>query len=339
MGGTAGMNAGNGGSSGTAVGGGPAGVGGSTAGDTASGGATSGTAGASVGGEAGEGMQPGQGGAPAAGSSGSAGVAGSGGMDGGMPPLGSPGCALANPVVPTRLDNDVVELRLLPPAVYDGVTPVPLLVMFHATNQTSDYAQLTTNQPGAARYMIAVPRNSNPGYFEEEPTSDYDALLEQILGAVCIDERAVFGVGNGSGGRFLTKWLQARSGNGTMPPFRAGAMVGTAIRPRLGTPLPFIFIHAQNSSNSAAVAQDADGLKALASFLASEQCGDTTTPVDTEDCGQTTQIHAGCVDYEGCAAPFRFCHHDGSGSGGDVWPCVASPAIYQFFEPFLPDPG
>jgi len=48
-------------------------------------------------------------------------------------------------------------------------------------------------------------------------------------------------------------------------------------------------------------------------------------------------VNPGCVDFEGCTQPLRFCHHDDlSGqNNGDPWSCVATPAIYQFFSLFL----
>jgi hypothetical protein len=48
-------------------------------------------------------------------------------------------------------------------------------------------------------------------------------------------------------------------------------------------------------------------------------------------------VNPGCVDFDACTAPLRFCHHDDpiGMTTGDPWPCFATAAIYQFFEPYL----
>jgi len=48
-------------------------------------------------------------------------------------------------------------------------------------------------------------------------------------------------------------------------------------------------------------------------------------------------VNPGCVDFDACAAPLRWCQHDDpiQSTAGDPWPCFASAAIFEFFAPYL----
>ena len=94
-----------------------------------------------------------------------------------------------------------------------------------------------------------------------------------------------------------------------------------------------IFLHPTDSNNSASVAQDRDGLKALGFLSTANTCGESTRPVDLPGCSGV--VTPGCVDFDDCTEPLRFCHHDINYQGGDIWPCFGAQAIYDFFEPYL----
>jgi hypothetical protein len=174
--------------------------------------------------------------------------------------------------------------------------------------------------------------------FEGTPPAAATDFLDALRATLCVDENRLFGIGNGSGGRFMLNWLATRDRASAAPRLRAAAMVGTYSRQTLGSPLPLIFLHSLESANSRAVAGDVDGTRALATLKTFAQCGDSTTPVSVEGCqSQGMTVIPGCVDYAGCAEPFRFCHHDSPDQVGDPWPCFGTRAILQFFEPFLAD--
>jgi hypothetical protein len=46
-----------------------------------------------------------------------------------------------------------------------------------------------------------------------------------------------------------------------------------------------------------------------------------------------TAVNPGCVDFDDCAAPLRWCQTDDpiQSSAGDLWPCFSSAAIFEFF--------
>jgi hypothetical protein len=249
-------------------------------------------------------------------------------------PRPSAGCALANPEAPALTSMSV---RYSLPSTFDGATPLPMILMLHATNQISDDRNVTTDARVAERYVIAAPQiRESLGTFESIMPTDFAAFFEELRTKLCFDERRFFAIGNGSGGRFLMRWLSMRSNASVSlePHMRAVAVVGTYTGRYSWLPLPTLFVHGQNSRNSASVASDADGLKALAVFSGRNACGESSTPFAQASCTAHPEVNPGCVDYEGCTAPLRFCQHDDpSQSGtGDLWPCFGTDAIYQFFE-------
>lgn len=321
-----------------AGGGGSQGAGAPAAGGVVSGeGAAPGAGGAPVGGEAGDATQPPEGGAPAGGGAGSSGAsAGTAGAGGSRTPSPSAGCALATATLPNLANLSGFQLRLRASTdAYDGVTPMPLLLVFHATSQLSAHAELTNDQAVVERYVVAAPEAPDLWSFDQVSVNDATALLDELRAKLCLDESRLFVVGNGSGGRFMLGWLGARDRAGASPRVRAAAMVGTYIRQSqaLGLPLPLLFLHAISSANSDAVAGDPDGTRALGAFRTFNQCGETSTPMSLAGCetmGMT--VDPGCVDFQGCAEALRFCHHDSPDGSGDLWPCFGSRAIVEFFE-------
>lgn len=257
---------------------------------------------------------------------------GAGGSPSIDPPVPSPGCALGRAEGPA---NDGTVIYRLPQG-YDGVTPLPLIFTLHATNIFNDVTRLTTDER-SRRYVLAGPKASSPLGTFEEGTPDIEPRLTKVLSEVCVDESRVFGAGNGSGGRVLMDWIRRRDKTSLAAPrIRAAAIVGTFYGSFSSSPLPLVFIHPTQSNNSRAVASDEDGTKALALLKRLNVCGDASSPVDAAGCGlASAPIDPGCVDYEDCAAPLRFCHHNdlGGQSAGDPWSCVATPAIFDFFEP------
>lgn len=222
---------------------------------------------------------------------------------------------------------------MLPPS-YDGKTPLPLVFLLHATNITNDIDRLKTD-PRSAQYVLAGPQAVGAmslGTFENG-NYDVEALLTKVLSQVCADQNHIFAAGNGSGGRVVMGWVakhqkQAKAG------LRAAAMVGTFYG-NAAPLLPVLFIHSTQSNNSRSVAQDEDGTKAAKKLASLNGCGEATMPVEAAGCMVNQMpIDPGCVDYQGCSQPFRFCHHDdlSNQSAGDPWTCMASSAIFDFFE-------
>lgn len=274
-----------------------------------------------------------QGGGPAT-DAGSGGVIDSGGAPGELDDaevVPSPGCARAEPGGP---DSDGT-VRYVLPAAYDGKTPLPLVFFLHATNILNDVTRLTTD-PRSAQYVLAGPQAVGAmslGTFEGG-RPDIEALLNKVLSQVCADQNHVFVGGNGSGGRVVMSWVAQHQKQAAPATLRAAAMVGTFYG-NSAPLLPVLFVHSTQSNNSRALAQDEDGTKAAKKLATFNGCGEVSTPVAAAGCSvNQVPIDPGCVDYQDCVEPFRFCHHDdvSNQSSGDPWPCIASSAIFDFFE-------
>jgi hypothetical protein len=281
------------------------------------------------------GAEAGMGAAPSA--SGGVATGGEGGTGGASGPRPSPGCGSATPA-PTYLEAEL-STRVTAPATYDGVTPLPLLLVLHATNGGWEYGSLRVDPVIADNYVLAAPTPKQPasGNFEsvQNAPATLTKVLDEVLATLCVDENRLFAVGNGSGGRVLTSWVAARDKAAIMPRFRALAVVGTYYGKITWQPTPLLFVHGLKSGNSAGVANDSDGMKAFKILSTANACGEaTTTPVTAAACpGQGgVSVDPGCVDLSQCAAPLRFCHFDGPAES-DTWPCFANAAISKFFEP------
>jgi hypothetical protein len=216
---------------------------------------------------------------------------------------------------------------------YDGVTPMPLLLAFQATSDNSDYSGLVNDPAVLQRYVVAAPEPQDQRSFENSNVDDATVLLDELRATLCLDESRLFVEGNGSGGRFMLSWLGARDRAGASPRIRGAAMVGTYTRQAVGMPLPLIFLHSISSNHSHSVAADRDGAKALAALRTFNQCGESSMTVSLAGCETMgTSVEPGCVDFQGCAEPLRFCHHDSPDRPGDPFPCFGSRAIVEFFE-------
>lgn len=292
------------------------------------------------------GASPATGGAPSEAEAGSPSDGGGTGETEPTPAIPSPGCALAQAEVPKlgELPNSKVLVNWAVPSGYDGVTPVPLIFVLHATNQYSDSRQLDPEPSITQSYLVAGPQAPSPsGTFETgdntlDATGSVEVILREVLATACVDEARMFAVGNGSGGRQLVRWMGTRDRAGRTPRFRAAAIIGAYYGKVSWQPLPLLFMHALHSSYGARVAQDADGMKAFASLAAASACGTALTPVTTPNVVACKTaggmfINPGCGDVADCAEPLRFCHHDTVDDNSyDAWPCFGPAAIAQFFD-------
>jgi hypothetical protein len=293
------------------------------------GGSAQSTAGTTAAGDAGAGSSDG-------GGSTTSGDGGTASNDGAIP---SPGCALANATPNLQELPTPLNTKLAFPAGYDGVTPLPLLFDLHATNAGQEYSFFKADPLFAQRYVLAGPEppSSSGGTFESvlKVNDVLTSTLDALLATLCIDEKRLFATGDGSGGRVLTSWVAARDKAQQSPRFRALAVVGTYYgKFSAWQPTPLLFAHALYSLNSSHVASDVDGTKAFTILSGMNACGQTSTPVNADRCPTQSSLDPGCVDLDGCAAPFRFCHYDGPAEE-DLWPCFATAAVSKFFEPFL----
>jgi hypothetical protein len=313
--------------------------GGSSGSAGANGGSSAGTMVTSVGGEGGEatsagaaGVSGNAGSANIAGASGNGGGAGSAGSEG-MGPDPSPGCELGNAEPETMLEHFDGTRVSLPPG-YDGVTPFPMLIGFHETNISNQFTgnAVTMRSIGQSYVLVAPQRRvASPGTFEGQSASKVAPLLDEVLANFCVDRRNLFAAGQGSGGRYLGSVLCASSSTPDVR-FRAATIMGAYSGCSTWPPIPLLFVHGVNGSESAPF-QDRYGQKALAKFRANSGCSATSAPHPAPTCSSSgTQVTPVCVDFEGCVEPLRHCAHDDPILNNSGWPCFAYVQMYEFFE-------
>jgi poly(3-hydroxybutyrate) depolymerase len=295
--------------------GGTAGAGGATAG-------TSGSAGAGAGGNGGA--------AGAGGSSGAAGASGTGGATMATP---SAGCAKGNP----RPANGTVTVQndhiYTFPASYDGRTPFPLMLGFHANGNPIDQIRTLTNGSVLEmEFVRAFPKSAGSGWVYNTDIARVRSMWDDLLNNYCIDTNRVFGTGHSSGAQMVVQMLC----NGETR-FRGVAPVAASRYCTSHAPIAVMYIQGQmdaqrNNSNGADVVQV---------FRTSNMCESTSTPkTDVTTCTSTfdrMQVTPGCVTYDGCTVPTHWCSHNDNGYNNTDgrqhgWPCFASSAMGAFFQ-------
>jgi hypothetical protein len=106
----------------------------------------------------------------------------------------SAGCALAKAEVPNAAVYAMALANLRAPPSYDGVTPMPLIFVVHATGMMSDYTNLSRQAVISEKYLVAAPEAPGNANTFESVQKPYDVLatvLSEILAT------AVSGLGHG----------------------------------------------------------------------------------------------------------------------------------------------
>jgi poly(3-hydroxybutyrate) depolymerase len=139
----------------------------------------------------------------------------------------------------------------------------------------------------------------------------FDALLDHLLGELCIDDERVFATGHSYGG-YMSNLLGCA---------RPDAL--RAIAPVAGGPTWWagcggeIAVWVTHGSADTTV-DLSEGLGTRDLWLDTNQCDATSLETDPSP----------CVAYEGCARDTHWCLHD----GGHEWPGFAAEAIWDFFQ-------
>jgi polyhydroxybutyrate depolymerase len=236
-------------------------------------------------------------------------------------------CGMAGAATGVQRKNLTVDGKprsylLSVPATYRAGAPLPLVFAWHGLGGSAMYFRaahgIEAPAQGAAIFVypdgLPQPGFGNGNGWDLRPEGDvrfFDALLAEVSGAYCVDKGRVFSMGHSFGG-YMTNTLGCLRGaalRGIAPV--AGGLPGLMCGTK---PLPAWLTHGNNDP----VVMFAEGEKARDHWRTVAGCGQTTQPVEP----------AGCVAYDGCAAPVQWCVHQRMHS----WPPFASSAIWKFFE-------
>jgi poly(3-hydroxybutyrate) depolymerase len=220
------------------------------------------------------------------------------------------------------------------PAAYDPDTAYPLGFAFHGAGRTGPQCQSgdcagfqTVMQDEALLvYMTSIAGPSWGDDFDQN-AAFFEAVLDHMLGAYCVDVDRVFAAGTSSGAHF-SNLLGCRYGDR----LAAIAPVAGYLPEDTGCVdfVPALVIHgyADPSFPSGEVARD---------FWRSQNgCSETTVPSIAEVHAAvvaTEESHA-CAEYQGCnpGLPVTWCEHSEGGYDGSThgWPLFGGLQIWEF---------
>jgi poly(3-hydroxybutyrate) depolymerase len=217
------------------------------------------------------------------------------------------------------------------PESYDGNTPMPLLLAFHAAGNGNDQLRnITKGSDLEKNFVMAFPKSKGSQWVLNTDSASVDQRYQELLSNYCIDTSRVFATGHSSGAQLITQFLCKGETR-----FKAVAPVASSEYCKsYSNPIPVLDIHGANDRERGNTSQDANGLKDLAQYRTSNGCSMESTPRNVATCmsGGTT-VMPGCVDFTGCTQPLTFCSHNDPeySSTNHGWPCFANKAMNDFF--------
>lgn len=271
------------------------------------------------------------GGRPNGGSAGASGGAGggkasSGGSSGGAEP--SSGCGKTDAetgVFPDETIEVAGKSRtyvLSVPAEYDAAQPYPLVFAWHGLGgngaQSRQYFRIESASKGGGIFVYpdGLPNDDGDPAWDLSPdgidVALFDALIDKVSAAYCVDSSRIFSTGHSYGG-FFTERLGCSRGSVLRgiapvaggPPF--GGMANCA------TPVAAWITHGSNDMT----VDFETGEAGRDLWLEANGCSETTMPVSPEP----------CVAYDGCEQPVHWCVHEQDHN----WPMFAGAGIWSFF--------
>lgn len=275
-------------------------------------------------------------GAPGAGSGGvSTGGGGGGGGGSSREVKASAGCQRQSTDV--SIPNSLIAV----PPGYDGKTPLPAVMAFHAAG--NDNTQMERTFKGsdlAGKYFMVYPNASGNGWSAQADKSRYLDAYEALLSQACVDENRIYATGHSSGAQMIVQLLC--SGDAAFDGIAPVASSVYCQKWKNGA-VPALIIHGvQDTEREAYGLNDGNGEKDLQPYLASNTCQMTSTPFDPDlsKCGSISNgidgkpFDDGCVEFSGCSAKTRWCNHNDPnyGTSNHGIPCFGVRAIYDFFE-------
>jgi polyhydroxybutyrate depolymerase len=253
-----------------------------------------------------------------------------------LPASASEGCGLSQGIpASTNVANTILTF----PPTYNGSTPVPLL--FHGAGRTNTDMRMVDSRTMGSQlennYVVAFMKSAGNAWDLGTDYPRFEAALDQILAERCIDTNALFAMGHSSGAQFIVQMLGDNRARETR--FAAVVPVSSSLfNNPVWEPVPTMLLHGEADTQRPA---DLDGTQDISQYVRSNQCQNTTQAVAVPGCASLAggvAVNAGCVQYNGCAAPTLFCRHDDPNyldNGNPTnhgWPCFANSQIFSFLE-------
>jgi polyhydroxybutyrate depolymerase len=245
-------------------------------------------------------------------------------------PQPSARCGSAGASLSFNLPNTLFSV----PASYDGTTPLPVVIAFHAAGNPNTQLQSILGNTLADRYIMFYPKSDGNGWTNQADAPKVEAIFAALDATACYDKHRVFATGHSSGAQFIVQRLCAGESR-----WRAVATVASSVYCSSWKPIPALVIHGIGDTERQAYGlNDGEGLKDIVPYRTSNGCGETYTAVPVDGCNSGgVQVDPGCRDFDGCTERTRWCQHTDPqyGTSHHGVPCFGARVIKDFFDTYL----
>jgi polyhydroxybutyrate depolymerase len=219
------------------------------------------------------------------------------------------------------------------PDAYDGNTPLPVVIAFHAAGNENTQLRGILGNTLQDDFIMLYPKSDGNGWSNGPDAPKVDAIFDALDATACYDKRRVFATGHSSGAQFIVQRLCAGETR-----WRAVAPVASSVYCSSWEPIPALVIHGIGDVERRAYGlDDGDGLKDIVPYRTSNGCQETYTEVPVDGCNSGgVQVDPGCRDFDGCGERTRWCQHNDPqyGTSHHGVPCFGARVIQQFFAAY-----
>ncbi|MEO8184577.1 MAG: hypothetical protein ABI895_37690 [Deltaproteobacteria bacterium] len=220
------------------------------------------------------------------------------------------------------------------PPSYDGTTPLPVVIAFHAAGNPNTQLRSILGNTLDDQYILFYPKSDGNGWSNQTDPPKVDAIFAALDATACYDKHRVFATGHSSGAQFIVQRLCAGESR-----WRAVAPVASSVYCSSWKPIPALVIHGIGDTERQAYGlNDGEGVKDIVPYRTSNGCRETFTAVPVEGCSSGgVQVAPGCRDFDGCTERTRWCQHNDPqyGTSHHGVPCFGARVIKDFFDAYL----
>ncbi len=249
-----------------------------------------------------------------------------GGSGGGTAVDPSAGCDGGNASPSLNVGNNTIVH--LPPS-YDGSTPVPVVMAFHAAGNPNTQLQDRYEDDLGDKYLMLYPKSQGNEWNNNADGGIVDTMFSALESEACIDKNRVFAVGHSSGSQFIVQRLCAGETR-----WRAVAPVASSKYCNSWNPVPALVFHGIGDQERS---WDPNGEEDIVPYRTSNGCMESSTPYPVDGCQSGgVQVDPGCVQFDGCSEITLWCQHNDPqyGTSHHGIPCFADSLIREFFDSF-----
>jgi predicted esterase len=215
------------------------------------------------------------------------------------------------------------------PDSYDGMSPMPLFVGFHAAGNPIGQIQNITNNTDIADNMVRIfGKSAGNEWNYNNDIASVIAMFDDVLANYCVDTNHVFASGHSSGAQMIVQIL-TRQQDAEHFNFKGVAPVAASNYGAIQVPTAVMYIQAQLDT-----VRNSSGQDVVMRFTDANGCSASSMQYDVAGCqsGQTA-VDPGCIVYDGCTVPTTWCSHNDPQYSNTFHgvPCFATYAMYDFF--------